>query len=168
MYIRRLKTMDVPFPFYTVHKMTKEHALLDSGAMENFLDESAWRELGIGHFKLPRPLTVHNVDGMENRQGKVEYFCWIKIYYQGQMIWMKFFLTDLGRDRFILGYPFLFAFNPEINWKAAKLKGGNIHLEAIGFRRAQWRVEQCQAAAKACVGHLEPGEVIWMRKLTMA
>jgi len=78
--------MDVPFPFYTVHKMTKEHALLDSGAMENFLDESAWRELGIGHFKLPRPLTVHNVDGMENRQGKVEYFCWIKIYYQGQMI----------------------------------------------------------------------------------
>jgi len=33
--------MDIPFPFYTVHKMTEEHALLDSGAMENFLDESA-------------------------------------------------------------------------------------------------------------------------------
>ncbi len=58
--------MDVPFPFYMVHKMTEEHALLDSGAMENFLDESAWRGLGIGHFKLPRPLTVHNVDRMEN------------------------------------------------------------------------------------------------------
>ena len=128
--------MDVPFPFYTVHKTTEEHALLDSGATENFLDESAWRELGIGRFKLPRPLTVHNVDGTENRQGKVEYFCWIKIYYQGQMIRMKFFLTDLGRDRFILGYPFLFAFNPEIDWKAAKLKGGNVRLEAIGFQKA--------------------------------
>jgi len=81
---------------------------------------------------------------------------------------MKFFLTNLGRDRFISGYPFLFAFNPEIDWKAAKLKGGNVRLEAIGFRRAQRRVEQCQAAAKACVGHLEPGEVIWMRKLTTA
>ena len=77
--------MNVPFPFYTVHKTTKEHALLDSGVTENFLDESVWKELKIGCFKLLRLLTVHNVDGTENRQGKVEYCCWIKIYYQDQM-----------------------------------------------------------------------------------
>ncbi len=46
---------------------------------------------------------------------------------------MKFFLTNLGKDRFILGYPFLFTFNPGINWRAAKLEGGDIHLETIGF-----------------------------------
>jgi len=81
---------------------------------------------------------------------------------------MKFFLTDLGKDHFILGYPFLFTFNPGIDWRAAKLEGGGIRLETIGFRKAQRRVEQCQAAARVCVGHLEPEEVIWIKKLTMA
>jgi hypothetical protein len=74
----------------------------------------------------------------------------------------------LGKDRFILGYPFLFAFNPEIDWRAARLRGRDIRLEMIGFRKAQQQVEQCQAAARACVRHLRPREVIWMRKLTMA
>jgi len=74
-YIRRLKTINIPFPFQMVHKMTEEHALLDSGVTENFLDKSVWRELKIGHFKLPRLLTVHNVDGTENQQRKVEYCC---------------------------------------------------------------------------------------------
>jgi hypothetical protein len=59
--------VDIPFPSYTVHKITKKHVLLDSGAIENFLDESVCKELGIGRFKLLRPLTVHNVDGTENQ-----------------------------------------------------------------------------------------------------
>jgi hypothetical protein len=50
---------------------------------------------------------------------------------------MRFFLTDLGQDRFILGYPFLFAFNPEVDWRAAKLKGGTVRLETTGFQCAQ-------------------------------
>jgi hypothetical protein len=33
---------------------------------------------------------------------------------------MKFFLTDIGKDHFILGYPFLYAFNPEMDWKEGK------------------------------------------------
>ena len=40
---------------------------------------------------------------------------------------------DLGKDCFILGYPFLFTFNPEVDWRAAKLKGGLIMLETVRF-----------------------------------
>jgi hypothetical protein len=29
---------------------------------------------------------------------------------------MKFYLTSLGGDNFILGYLFLYAFNPEVDW----------------------------------------------------
>ena len=50
---------------------------------------------------------------------------------------MPFFLTNLGRDHFILGYPFLFAFNPEVDWRKAVLKGGEVRLETVGFRQAQ-------------------------------
>jgi hypothetical protein len=34
---------------------------------------------------------------------------------------MKFLVTDLGEDKIILGYPWLAAFQPEINWKEAVL-----------------------------------------------
>jgi hypothetical protein len=36
---------------------------------------------------------------------------------------LQFYITDLGKDRMILGYPWLKTFNPEINWAAAKMKG---------------------------------------------
>jgi hypothetical protein len=101
--------------------VTNEKALLDSGATENFLDEQVWKTLNIRCFKLKRPLTVHNMDGTENCQGKITHCCWLKIHYQNQTLRMHFFLTDLGKDCFILGYPFLFAFNPEVDWRAAML-----------------------------------------------
>ena len=34
---------------------------------------------------------------------------------------MKFLVTDLGDDDIILGYPWLSAFQPKINWKEAVL-----------------------------------------------
>lgn len=39
--------MNVLFEFRTVGKITKEMALLNSGATENFLDEQAWQRLRI-------------------------------------------------------------------------------------------------------------------------
>ena len=96
--------------------MTTEVVLLDSGATKNFLDEDVWRCLNIGCFKLNRPLTVHNVDGTENKKGKINYYCWLKIHHQGKMAQIKFFLTGLGKDHFILGYPFLFVFNLNVDW----------------------------------------------------
>jgi hypothetical protein len=34
---------------------------------------------------------------------------------------MKFLVTDLGEDEIILGYPWLAAFQPKIDWKQATL-----------------------------------------------
>jgi hypothetical protein len=34
---------------------------------------------------------------------------------------MKFLITDLGEDEIILGYPWLAAFQPKIDWKQATL-----------------------------------------------
>ncbi len=63
--------------------MTREVALLDSGATKNFLDEDIWRRLKIGCFKLSQLLTIHNVDGTENKKGKIKYYCWLKVCHQG-------------------------------------------------------------------------------------
>jgi hypothetical protein len=34
---------------------------------------------------------------------------------------MRFLVTDIGEDKIILGYPWLVAFQPIINWKEAVL-----------------------------------------------
>lgn len=56
---------------------------------------------------------------------------------------MCFFLMGLGKDQFILGYPFLFVFNPNVDWGRAWLIGEKVHLETVSFQMAQRRVEQC-------------------------
>lgn len=80
-YIRRIKTLNLPFQFHTVQHTTKDIALLDSGVTENFLDEAVWKTLKIGCFQLSQPLTVNNVDSTKNRQRKIKYYCWIKVKY---------------------------------------------------------------------------------------
>jgi len=42
-----------------------------------------------------------------------------------------FYVSNLGKDRFILGYPWFWAFNPDIDWAEAKLKGPGIKMETI-------------------------------------
>ena len=36
---------------------------------------------------------------------------------------MEFFITNLGGDHIVLGYPFLKEFNPQINWEKGEITG---------------------------------------------
>jgi hypothetical protein len=47
-------------------------------------------------------------------------------------------MTALGRDRMILGYPFLREFNPWINWTNRKLEGGNVTLQSTKLKYLRW------------------------------
>jgi len=49
-------------------------ALLDSGATENFLNLTYARWLKIPIKRLPSSRTLLNVDGTENRSGRLEYY----------------------------------------------------------------------------------------------
>jgi len=132
--------MRITLTFKTISTVAKDEALLDSGATENFLDLKAWKELGIGWCRLKKPIPVRNVDGTSNSAGSVEYYCWLKIRLGGQEERMRFFLTNLGDDRFILGYPFLYIFDLKVSWKDGWLREGNLEIETMGFQEAQKRV----------------------------
>ncbi len=73
--------MNVTIAFQSLSEQAKETTLLDSGATENFIDEQTWRRMGIGWWSLATPLMVYNVDGSENKQGKVTHYCWLWILY---------------------------------------------------------------------------------------
>jgi hypothetical protein len=60
--------------------MANKKALLDSGATENFINETTWQRLGIGRKELKRPITITNVDETENKRGKIMHYCWLCCY----------------------------------------------------------------------------------------
>ena len=70
-YAKKTKAIHADFKLLTMQQVTEERALLDSGASKNLINKEIWKTLGMRMFTLPTPITVYNIDGMENRQGKV-------------------------------------------------------------------------------------------------
>jgi hypothetical protein len=70
-YSKKKDSMTIPLSVYMWHKKTETTALLDSGAMHNFIDKQAVTSLGLGTCSLPHPLQVNNVDGSINSEGSI-------------------------------------------------------------------------------------------------
>jgi hypothetical protein len=92
-------------------------ALIDSGATENFLNLSyaKWLQLPIKTLKTSRKL--YNIDGMENKAGELQYYMDLETRTGTTTTKLRFFLSDLGEHKAILGYPWFAAVQPNINWK---------------------------------------------------
>ena len=124
MYISNVKeAINVPFTFESARGRTNEKALLDSGATENFMDSETVRRLRIGTRELPHPRRVFNVDGTENRAGTITRSCQLKVSRGEKSELQTFYITSLGGDRVIFGYPWLRAFKPQVDWGGGRVKG---------------------------------------------
>jgi len=44
---------------------------------------------------------------------------------------VRFFVTNLGCDRMLFGYPWFKKFKPEIDWEKNKLKGPKVRIETL-------------------------------------
>ena len=73
----------------------------------------------IGSLRLKKPRTVWNIDGTHNKAGAITDFVDLQVRCGSKTEDMKFLVTDLGEDEIILGYPWLAAFQPDIDWKEA-------------------------------------------------
>jgi hypothetical protein len=111
--------------------MAEEVALIDSGAMENFINQETIKKLKLGTRKLKEPVRLRNINEMYNQSGSVKSFIDLLINRGGRKVTQRFYVTNLGSDKIILGYPWLRAFNPEINWPNCKLIGLTIKMEML-------------------------------------
>src|SRR5712672_3791947 len=159
--------MNVPFDFQTAHAEADEITLLDSGTTENFIDEHTWQRMGVGKKPLPKKIKVFNVDGTENKQGEMTHFCRLRILYNGKEDLQDFYIMDLGKDRLILGYPFLRMFNPQINWVKGKLKEGRLRIQSALYKHLDQLVERLQRKARK-MGNLRQDEAVFIRRTTIA
>ena len=70
--------------------------------------------------KLEKPLQAYNVDGTKNKQGTIKYYVNLNLEINGRKMTTKLLVTGLGKERIILGFPWLQEQNPDINWKTGE------------------------------------------------
>src|SRR6266850_2311927 len=116
-YISARKSMTVRTYIHTIAKRAEMVALLDSGATENFLNLTYARWLKIPIKRLTTPRTLLNVDGTENRSGRLEFYTDLQVRTGTNISNLQFFLSDLGEHKAILGYPWFAAVQPKLDWK---------------------------------------------------
>jgi len=110
----------------TFHSQTlhsEVNALIDSGATESFISPDLVEHYQIPTCTIRKPRTIRNVDGTENKQGKVKLTTNIDIRYNGIKTIHMFHVINLGLDHMLLGMPFLAATNPNINWTKGMFRG---------------------------------------------
>ena len=98
--------------------MAEENALLDSEATENFMDQRMVERLGIGLRPMKELRRVFNIDGTENKHGTLTHYTLIQVKKGEKNLLQRFYVTSLGVDHTIFGYPWLRDFNPNVNWGA--------------------------------------------------
>jgi hypothetical protein len=116
-YILARKSMIVCFYTHSITKRAKGVALVDSGATENFMNLGYAKWLRLPIKKLAFEQNLYNVDGTENKSGKLKYYTDLEVQTGAQRVKMRFFLTDLGEHKAILGYLWFAAMQPKIDWK---------------------------------------------------
>jgi len=103
--------------------------LIDSRATENFVNYQTVAKLWLGVTKIPQARKIYNVDGMENQAGLIKHCIHLYVKHGNQQKWAKFFVTNLGKEQIILGYPWLEEFNLDINWRDGQLLGLHVQLK---------------------------------------
>ena len=118
--------------------MATASALVDSGVTENFIDIRTAECWGMPRKTLFKPRPIVNVDGTENKAGAITEACILEIEHQGKQKLQHFYITDLGFDRVLLGYPWLSAFNPQIYWGTGKVEG-KLALKTVANAWERWK-----------------------------
>ena len=97
-------------------KRTETIALVDCGATENFIDTDHAYAMRLPLKRLAKPREVFNIDKTPNRQGPITHYTDLVVRTGSQTKKMRFFLTHLGGNPVILGYPWFTAMEPHITW----------------------------------------------------
>ncbi len=109
--------MTLRFFVHYIAKRAKAIALVDSGATENFMNLTyvKWLQLPIKQMNELRKLL--NVDGTENKSRELHYYTDLQVRMGTNNTNLQFYLTELGEQKAILGYPWFAAAQPKIDWK---------------------------------------------------
>jgi len=113
--------------------MAEEIALINSGATENFINWETVKKLKLGTKKLETLVRLRNIDRTFNKSRQITHYLNLLIFWGAKKNTERFYVTDLGTDRMILGYPWLCAFNPNIDQPKCRLNGPLVKIEGGSY-----------------------------------
>ena len=99
---------------------------MDSGATDNFIHPQLIKRLALGTQKLEHSRKIWNIDGTNNKAGRITEYMDLSIQMGKKQNKMRFLITDLGHEDLILGYPWLATFEPKFSWA-----NGTINVENL-------------------------------------
>ena len=103
-------------------KIIKTPALINSGAGGTFINQNHAQKIGYKLTELETPVKAYNVDGTENKKGMIKNYVDLQFSLNGKEFQERFYVTGLGKQKIILGLPWLKKHNLEIDWQTGKLK----------------------------------------------
>ena len=127
-FIPKQRQVKAPVKLQSKSLRSNVHALLDSGATDNFISPLIINCFNITTYRLPKPKIVCNVDGSKNSIGPITNAVNLEVHYHNYKVPLCFYMMNLGDDSMLLGMPFLAAYNPEINWQTGTFSGDVIAL----------------------------------------
>jgi hypothetical protein len=68
---------------------------------------------------------------MSNKGGTITHVCYLLVTRGHIKERVSFYITNLGKDHFIFGYPWCQDFKPDIDWENLQLKGPSIKVETL-------------------------------------
>ena len=96
--------------------------LIDSGATGEFIDREYAKSCQLNLMKLTQPIPVYNVDGTPNEAGSIMEVVNLLLCYKNHSEQTTFCITDLGKQKLLLGHSWLHKHNPEIDWVKGEVK----------------------------------------------
>ena len=108
--------MSIRVFLHTLNKRAETTVHLDSGATENFISKKYVQWLRLPFRCLVKPRAVSNIDGLKNKQGDIKFYTNLEVQTGDQKKNMQFFLTELGPQNVIFGYPWFAGVQPNIDW----------------------------------------------------
>jgi len=110
-YLSSRQSISIQVFLHTLKKRAETPALLDLGATENFINHWYAQSLNLPVKRLPNPRKVYNVDGTTNQREDICFYTDLEVRTGENCTNMRFFLTELGPQWMILGYPWFAAVN---------------------------------------------------------
>jgi hypothetical protein len=93
--------------------------LIESGAGGLFIDQNYTKNFDINY--LDEPVKAYNVDRTENKWGMINAYVNLEFSLGERKFKERFYVTGLGKQRVILGFPWLHKYNPIIDWKKGEV-----------------------------------------------
>ena len=97
-------------------------ALLDTGTGRHFIDQNYTRKFK--KHNLNEPIKVCNVNGTKNKQGTIRQYVDLMFNLGTKKFNKRLYITGLGKQKIILGFPWIQEHNPLIDWKKGQSNGG--------------------------------------------